>query len=118
MRIITLILLPVIFLSACGVPIDPAKDIGGGAIDNAGCENAESQFWNTLYNTAENGLALPSPHLVEQEILREGSKRNFKMEALRSYAGEFTKKYEAVYETVKEESSLPRKTQSLCFARA
>ena len=98
------IILPLLILTACGSPVDSAKEVAGDVADNVGCQNAESQFWNSLYRTAENNLPLPDPERVEEALAEQGQSRNFSEKDWQKYVSEFSAQYRTIYAAARNEA--------------
>jgi cell wall-associated NlpC family hydrolase len=94
------------FLSACAQVPDPAKEIADDALDNIGCENAQSRLWDSLYRIAEQGNQLPDSQSLKGRLLSQGKKRGLRDSRFDRYAEEFIRQYRVI------ESSTLRASQN------
>jgi len=82
-------------LSACGQVSDP-KEIVDDTLDNIGCEDAQSRFWDSLYRVAENGSRLPDPDVLQESLLAQAEERGLRSVRFDRFAEEFIRQYRVI----------------------
>lgn len=94
-NLLTGILLCATLLSACGQITDP-KDVADDTLDNIGCEDAQSRFWDSLYRVAENGSKLPGADALQARLLAGAEARGMRGEKFDHFAEEFIRQYRII----------------------
>jgi hypothetical protein len=102
-------------LSACAPGTDP-KDVIDDTLDNIGCEDAQSKFWDSLYRVAENGSRLPNVNALEEALLSEAQARGLSSKKFDHFAEEFIRQYRVIERTASAQSSSSADPQELVRA--
>ncbi|MCO5142844.1 MAG: hypothetical protein M9962_07130 [Oligoflexia bacterium] len=104
MKAISFLIITTYLLLSCALPNDPAKDIADDAVDNSGCENSESLFWDSLYRSIESGSSLPSPEEIETKLELAGENKQFSKERFHYFQKTFVEKYKKIYAITQKNS--------------